>query len=61
MNVTRLNPPIPVEVKDYGSAEAIAIFDYGQDEDIQWLVFLNKDGQSLFVSSSSIKKSGYIF
>ena len=57
MTIQQINPTIRVEVKDKGSAEAIALFDYGPAEDIMWLVFLDSDGQSIFVYGSDIKKS----
>lgn len=61
MQIIQLNPTIPVEVKDHGSAEAVAIFDYGLDRDVMWLVFLDKDGTSIFATNSSVKKSGFEF
>lgn len=57
MNILQLNPTIKIQVKDKGQAEAVAIFDYGPDEDIQWLVFLDQDGQSIFVNGRDVKKS----
>lgn len=57
MNIFQLNPPIKIQVKDKGTAEAVALFDYGPDEDIQWLCFLDKDGQSIFVNGRDVKKS----
>lgn len=56
MHIQQLNPTIRIQVKDKGPAEAIALFDYGPEEDIMWLVFLEKDGQSIFVYGSDIKK-----
>ena len=56
MNMIQLDPSIPVIVKDKGPAEAIAIFEYGQDKDVQWLVFLEDNGQSIFVNGRDVKK-----
>ena len=56
MEIKQLNPTIRVQVKDKGTAEAIALFDYGPAEDIQWLVFMDDSGQSIFVYGSDIKK-----
>lgn len=57
MQIQQLNPTIRVQVKDKGTAEAIALFDYGPEDDIMWLVFLDEGGQSIFVYGSDIKKS----
>ena len=54
--ILQLNPTIPVEVDKLGPAEAICIFDYGQEKDLMWLVFLDSSGQSIFVHNSDIKK-----
>lgn len=57
MLIQQLNPTIRVKIKNEDTAEAIAIFDYGPDDDIMWLVFLDKNGQSIFVNGRDIQKS----
>jgi hypothetical protein len=56
MEILQLNTPIKVLIKDKEPAEAIAIWDYGRDEDIQFLCFKEKDGQSIFVNGTDIRR-----
>jgi len=57
MNAVQLNPTLPVDVKDYGTGEAVVMLDYGPDKDLYWVVFLDKDGQSIVVKNSSLRKT----
>lgn len=57
MNAVQLEPTILVEVVDHGPGEAYMMLDYGPDKDLYWVVFMDKDGQSLVVKNSSLKKA----
>lgn len=61
MQIQQLNPAIPVEVRGQGPAEAVALFDYGQDQDLMWLVFILENGQSMFAYGRDIKRAGHSF
>jgi len=57
MNAVQLNPRIRVEVKDNGPGEAVAILDYGPNDTVFWMVFLDSNGESVIVDNALIKKS----
>lgn len=57
MNSLQLNPSIPVEVVDKGTGKAVVMLDYGPDEELYWVVFLDKDNKSIIVPNTNIKGS----
>ena len=50
----RLDPPIPMFVKDKGYGLAQICIDNGIDHDLQWVVFLHDDGRCWTARNSEI-------
>lgn len=41
----QLNPPLPVTVEGKGQGYAIAVIDYGQEHNLNWVTALNGSGE----------------
>lgn len=52
--IVQLNPTIPVVTPD-GKGEAIGWMDYGKDEDLLWIVFLQKNGECWIYPNPKIR------
>jgi hypothetical protein len=53
-SILQLNPPIPVVTAD-GKGEAIGWIDYGKDDDLLWIVFLQKNGECWIYPNPQIR------
>ncbi|MFT3780906.1 MAG: hypothetical protein QM790_02750 [Nibricoccus sp.] len=53
-HMLQLNPTIPVITAD-GEGEAIGWIDYSKDDDLMWIVFLNKNGECWIYPNSKIR------
>ena len=42
---TQLNPPLPVIVLEKGSGYALAVIDYGQEQNLIWVTALDDNGE----------------
>lgn len=50
----QLNPSIPVVTPD-GKGEAMGWIDYGKDDDLLWIVFLQKNGECWIYPNPQIR------
>ena len=50
----QLNPSIPVVTRD-GKGEAMGWIDYGKDDDLLWIVFLQKNGECWIYPNPQIR------
>lgn len=51
----QLNPPLPVEVKDFGKGFAYILIDYSQEHDLYWVVFFDESRVCVVVSNKDIR------
>ena len=42
---TQLNPPIPVDIAERGSGQALAVIDYGPEHHLIWVTALDASGE----------------
>lgn len=54
MNMLQLDPPIPVETK-LGKGLAVLVLDYGLENDLYWVVFLDENGECWTLSNKDIR------
>ena len=45
MNLTQLNPTLPMTVEGRGSGYALAVIDYGPEHHLIWVVALDETGE----------------
>lgn len=55
MHMLQLNPSIPVEVVDKGTAECVAWFDYSKEDDLMWLCIMDNTGECWLVPNKDIR------
>ena len=53
--MTQLNPPLPLHTPK-GRALAVALIDYGPQWDLQWVTFLNDNGECCTFRNSQIRQ-----
>jgi hypothetical protein len=51
--LTQLNPSIPVETPR-GRGEAVIVIDYSKEDDLMWVVFLDKSRQCWMFNNKDI-------
>lgn len=55
MHMLQLNPSLPVEVVNRGTAECVGWFDYGKEDDLMWLCILDSTGEAWLVPNKDIR------
>jgi hypothetical protein len=55
MKIIQLNPPLPFHVKDKGNAYAHFLIDYGLEENLMWVVFMDDTGECWTISNPGIR------
>jgi len=45
MNITQLNPTLPMTVEGRGSGYALAVIDYGPEHHLIWVIALDETGE----------------
>lgn len=54
--ITQLHPPLPLETPK-GSGLAHFVIDYGPEADLNWVVFMDKDGACWSVPNPDVRMS----
>lgn len=51
----QLDPPLPVEVEDFGKGWAHILIDYGQEHDLLWVVFFDESRACVAIDNKNIR------
>jgi len=54
MSLLRLDPPIPL-LTEKGSGQAHIVIDYGLDQDLLWVIFLDNTGECYTFRNSKVR------
>lgn len=54
-HILQLNPSIPVAVIGKGTAECVAWFDYGKEDDLIWLCLMDDTGEAWLVPNRDVR------
>jgi hypothetical protein len=55
MNILQLNPPIPVYVKDRGTAQAMFLIDYSPEHQLFWVCFMDETSEIWTVDNIHVR------
>ena len=55
MNLTQLNPTLPMTVAGKGSGYALAVIDYGPEHHLIWVVAIDETGEIWSAANPSVR------
>jgi hypothetical protein len=55
MNLTQLNPTLPMTVEGKGSGYAVAVIDYGPEHHLIWVVAIDATGEIWSASNPQVR------
>ncbi len=58
MNLTQLNPTLPMTVEGKGSGYAVAVIDYGPEHHLIWVVALDESGEIWSAPNPQVRMQG---